>query len=67
MIMLYAMVLVGLAITGLVLLILKCRKLVWQTADAQLTKRTAVKTAYLNAGMIVYILLCVSLIILSLL
>lgn len=66
-IMLYAMVLVGLAITGLVLLILKCRKLVWQTADAQLTKRTTVKTAYLNAGMIVYILLCVSLIILSLL
>lgn len=65
--MLYAMTLVGLAITGLVLLILKCRKLVWQTADAQLIKRTAVKTAYLNAGMIVYILLCVSLIILSLL
>lgn len=65
--MLYAMVLVGLSITGLVLLILKCRKLVWKDADAQLTKGTAVKTAYLNAGMIVYILLCVSIIVLSLL
>jgi len=44
-IMLYAMVLVGLAITGLVLLILKCRKLVWKEADAQLPRRTGVRTA----------------------
>ena len=66
-IMLYAMVLVGLAITGLVLLILKCRKLIWKTADTQLPKGIGIKTAYLNVGMIVYILLCVSLIILSLL
>ena len=65
-IMLYAMVLVGLSITGLVLLILKCRKLVWKDADSQLTKGTAVKTAYLNAGMMVYILLCVSMIVLTL-
>ena len=65
-IMLYAMVLVGLAITGLVLLILKCRKLIWKTADTQLPKGIGIKTAYLNAGMIVYILLCVGMIILTL-
>jgi len=65
-IMLYAMVLVGLAITGLVLLILKCRKLVWKEADAQLPRRTGVRTAYLNLGMIVYILLCVAMIVLTL-
>lgn len=64
--MLYVLILLGLSITGLVLLILKCRKLVWKEADAQLTKGTAVKTAYLNAGMIVYILLCVSMIVLTL-
>ena len=65
--MLYAMVLVGLSITGLVLLIIKCRKLVWKEADAQLPKGMGVKTAYLNTGIIVYILLCVGMIILTLL
>ena len=64
--MLYAMVLVGLAITGLVLLILKCRKLIWKEADFQLPKEVGIKTAYLNVGMIVYVLLCVSMIVLSL-
>lgn len=66
-IMLYAMVLIGLAITGLVLLILKCRKLAWKEAAAQLPKGSAVKTAYLNVGMVLFVLLCVSMIILSLL
>ena len=65
--MLYAMLLIGLAITGLVLLILKCRKLVWKPADTQLPKGMGVKIAYLNTGMIVYVLLCVSIIVLSLL
>lgn len=64
---LYAMLLMGLAIAGLVLLIVKCRKLVWKEADAQLPKGTAVKAVYLNAGMVVYILLCLGLIVFSLL
>ena len=66
-IMLYAMVLVGLAITGLVLLILKCRKLVWKEADAQLPREKVTKTVYLNAGMVVYVLLCAGMIVLTLL
>lgn len=64
--LLYALFLMGMAITGLVLLILKCRQLIWKEADAQLPKGSAVKTAYLNVGMVLYILLCVAAIILSL-
>ncbi len=65
--MLYAMLLMGLAVAGLVLLILKCRKLVWKKTENQLPKGTGVKTVYLNMGMIVYILLCLVTIIISLL
>ena len=65
--LLYALFLIGMAITGLVLLILKCRQLVWKEADAQLPKGTAVKTVYLNVGMVLYVLLCVASIILALL
>lgn len=65
--LLYVLVLLGLSITGLVLLIVKCRKLVWREAKAQLPKGAGVKTVYLNVGMIVYILLCLSMIIISLL
>lgn len=65
--MLYAMLLMGLSVVGLVLLILKCRRLVWKEAKAQLPQGTGIKTVYLNVGMIVYILLCLSMIIISLL
>lgn len=65
--MLYALALIGLAVTGLVLLILKCRKLVWKEAEAQLPKGTSAKTVYLNAGMVLYLLLCLVAIIYSLL
>ena len=65
--LLYALFLMGMAITGLVLLILKCRQLVWKEADAQLPKGTAVKTVYLNVGMVLYVLLCVASIIFALL
>ena len=65
--MLYAMLLLGLAVAGLVLLILKCRKLVWKEAEHQLPKGTGVKTVYLNVGMLLYLLLCLVTIIISLL
>lgn len=57
--MLYALLCVGLSIAGLVLLILKCRQLIWKEADAQLPKGSAAKTVYMNVGMVLYVLLCV--------
>lgn len=65
--LLYALFLMGMAIAGLVLLILKCRRLIWKEADAQLPKGTAVKTVYLNVGMVLYVLLCLAAIVFSLL
>ena len=56
----YALLLVGLAISGLVLLILKYKELVWKESDMQLAKGTVAKTVYLNAGMAAYILICVA-------
>lgn len=54
---LYSMVLMGLAIAGLVLIIVNRKHLLWKTADSQLQDRQ-IKTAYLNVGMVAYILLC---------
>lgn len=65
--LLYALFLMGMSIAGLVLLILKCRRLIWKQADAQLPKGSAFKTVYLNVGMVLYVLLCIAAIILSLL
>lgn len=65
--MLYAMLLLGCSIWGLILLILKCRKLKWQEAEAQLPKGTAAKTVYLNVGMVLYILICIACFVLALL
>lgn len=65
--MLYVLILIGLAITGLVFLILKCRKLVWRQADAQIPRGLAIKTVYWNVGMVLFILLCVGMTIISLL
>lgn len=64
--MLYAMLLVGFAVWGLVLLIIRRKKLTWEEAAALLPKGTAVKTAILNVGMVLDILLCLGSIILSL-
>lgn len=65
--LLYAIALIGLAITGLVFLILKCRKLVWRDAQCQLSGRRAVKTIYMNFGMVSFVLLSLSFMIISLL
>ena len=62
----YVLLLIGLSITGLVLLIIKCKQLVWRDADAQLPKGTCVKTVYWNVGMVLYILLCLVSVVISL-
>ena len=56
----------GLAITGLVLLIKRCKNLYWADAEEQLPKGTVGKTAYRNVGMILYMALCALSIILAL-
>lgn len=59
--MLYLCVQYGLAIWGLVLLIIRCKKAQWQEAEAQLPKGTTLKTVYLNVGMILFIVISVAL------
>jgi membrane protease YdiL (CAAX protease family) len=56
--MVYVMLMMGMAIAGLVLLIQRRKKLLWKKSAAQLPAGTAGKTVYLNAGMVVYALLC---------
>jgi len=65
--LLYASFLGSMAIAGLVLLIVKSKEIRWKAAEQQLPKGTCVKTAYLNVGMIAYILLCLGAIVLALL
>lgn len=62
----YATLLLGLAITGLVLLIKRFKSMYWMEADEQLPKGTTGKTVYLNVGMVLYVLLCFASIIFSL-
>lgn len=64
--MLYAMMLVGLAITGLVFLIIKCKKLIWREAQCQLPDHTVVETVYMNFGMLLFVVLSLIFMILSL-
>lgn len=58
--MAYAFALFGLSIAGFVLILIKRKQMVWQEAPRQLPRGQVFKTAYLNAGMIVYILLCLT-------
>ena len=62
----YAMSLLGISVFGLVLLIIKIRKLSWKEADRQLPGKPALKAALLNVGMIVYTLICLGMIVLAL-
>lgn len=65
--MLYAFSLLALAVTGLVLLIVFSKKIIWKTAESQLPQGEGVKTVYINAGMILYIVLCAVFIVIALL
>ena len=62
----YALVQWGLAIAGLVLLILKAKQLTFKESPEPLPKEAAFRSVYLNVGMILYILLCCITTILSL-
>ncbi len=62
----YMMLLLGMFIAGLVLFIIKCRRLVWRESEAQLPRGTALRTVYCNGGMMLYMLLCLVMIVFSL-
>lgn len=65
--MLYAFLMMGLAIAGLVLLIIYRRKLVWKGASSPLPEGTAFKTVYCNLGMALFGILCLCMTVLALL
>ena len=62
----YMMLLMGMFIAGLVLFIIKCRRLVWRESEAPLPRGTALRTVYCNGGMVLYMLLCLVMIVFSL-
>jgi hypothetical protein len=55
---LYSNILSGIIIAGLVLFIIQLRKLKWQNSELELPKDKVFKTAYLNVGVILYIVVC---------
>ena len=63
---LYAMLLYGIIIAGFVIFIIKITKFKWKQTEHDLPKGTVLKTAYFNAGMICYMLVCGVFIVLSL-
>lgn len=65
--MLYVLLMLGLSVAGLVLLIVKRRKIVWKTKDTQLSKGFVAKTVYCNAGMVVFAVICLIMMVVSLL
>ena len=58
--MLYSLAFIGLSIAGLIVLILHARKLVFKPAEEELPKKGRFRTVYLNAGMILFVLLCIA-------
>ncbi len=65
--LLYFLFLIVMFIAGLILLIIRCKKLIWKEAPNQLPTGTGAKTVYLNPGMVIYILLCAAAMVISLL
>ena len=65
--LLYSLLLGGMAIAGLVLFLVHRKDLIWKPSETPLPPKSGIKTVYLNAGMIGYILLCIAMIVLSLL
>lgn len=64
---LYMIIFLGLSVTGLVFLVLQCKKLKWQPVQAQLPSDSCGKTVYLNAGMLVFLTLALAMTIISVL
>ena len=61
----YVLVLIGLAITGLVLLCINKRRVTFSSAEMELPAERRFATVYLNAGMILLIVGCAALIVVS--
>ena len=61
----YVLVLIGLAITGLVLLCINKRRMSFAQTEMELPKGSRFKTAYVNVGMILLALGCLALIVAS--
>ncbi len=64
---LYALILMGLSILGLILLLIKFPTTLWKPATDQLPRKLGLKAFFLNAGMIVYTLICLAMMVVSLL
>ena len=58
----YAFVLIGLAITGLVLLCIHKRRISYTQAELELPKGSRFKTVYVNVGMLLLVVSCVAMI-----
>jgi len=56
----YVLMILGLSIAGLVLLIVRAKKAVFLPAPEELPKKARVSAVYANAGMILYIVLCLA-------
>ena len=65
--LLYSLFLIGMAIAGLLLVIQHRNKLIWKEAEIPLPKKGLFKTVYVNAGMILFALVCLLLTTLSIL
>ncbi|MBO5358982.1 MAG: CPBP family intramembrane metalloprotease [Clostridia bacterium] len=63
----YAFLLFGVVIAGFVLFIVNIIKTNWKQRSEELEKGTVIKTAYLNVGMITYIVICLVFVVISLL
>lgn len=63
----YVFILLGLFIAGLVLFIIRVRKLQWKQSASPLPAGTVFRTAYLNFGMILFGLICGALMVFNLL
>lgn len=65
--MLYALALVALSVIGIVILVKSRRKLVFLPAEEELEPQDRFRTMYLNAGFILFFLLCAAVIVVNLL
>jgi len=56
----YGLAILGLSVAGLVILIVYAKKTVFLPAPEELPKEKRVKTVYMNAGMLLFIILCLA-------
>ena len=61
----YVLLLLGCALSGLVLFFVNSRKVRFKEAEYELPKGTRFKTVYLNTGMILFVLLCLAMFVIN--